>query len=282
VSTRVSEALSQLRGALWWIVPLALVVALLGWETDFGHALRRSPAPLAAHPGGPVTASMLPDFEISGGLASRTQTIDRPLFTPTRRPAPPAVIAAPKSAMQRGQFALTGTFMIDGQNAAILREINGGRSRRVLQGDTINGLTVATVGADRVRLTQGDESEELLLRVATNPKATVQPVAAVAPQTTTAVAAPGSAQAMREAAIAAEVPPPAPVAVPRTEQDVRRDLRRQVRQAASAYSQAAELTGQPPEGENPNMLPPPNLPPGMTWDPRTDPYRNRWPAAPKK
>ena len=42
----------------------------------------------------------------------------------------------------------------------------------MLQGETINGLTVAEVKPDRVRLALGDESEELILKVQTNPKPT--------------------------------------------------------------------------------------------------------------
>ncbi len=66
--------------------------------------------------------------------------------------------------MQRGQFALTGTTLIDGKSTAFLRETAGGKSRRVHQGETINGMTVAEVKPDRVRLTLGDESEDLVLQ----------------------------------------------------------------------------------------------------------------------
>ncbi|MCC7215787.1 MAG: hypothetical protein IT517_03380, partial [Burkholderiales bacterium] len=42
-------------------------------------------------------------------------------------------------------------------------------------GDTINGVTVADVRADRVKLVMGDESEELVLKVASGPRTTIQP-----------------------------------------------------------------------------------------------------------
>ena len=82
-----------------------------------------------------------------------------------------AVAEAAKPRMQRGQFALTGTMVVDGKSTAFLREVAGGKSRRVQQGETINGMLVAEVKPDRVRLTLGDESEELVLKVATNPQA---------------------------------------------------------------------------------------------------------------
>ena len=81
--------------------------------------------------------------------------------------------------MQRGQFALTGTLVIDGKSTAYLRELQGNKSRRVLAGDKVNGMVVAEVRPDRVRLTMGDESEDLLLKVGTNPRPTAQPAAPV-------------------------------------------------------------------------------------------------------
>ena len=87
--------------------------------------------------------------------------------------------------------------VIGGKNTAFLRETAaGGKSRRVLQGDTVNGILVADVKPDRVRLALGDESEELVLRVVTNPRPTVQPAApaaAAAPATPPAPVAPAPA-----------------------------------------------------------------------------------------
>ena len=97
----------------------------------------------------PLTVELLPEFTIAGGVEARRETVDRTLFNPTRRPAPASVVEAQKPRMQRGQFALTGTLVIDGKSTAFLREVNGGKSRRVQQGETINGLTVAEVKPDR-------------------------------------------------------------------------------------------------------------------------------------
>ena len=73
---------------------------------------------------------------------------------------------------------LTGTLIIDGKATAFLRENAGGKSRRVAQGEQINGMLVAEVKPDRVKLTLGDEAEDLVLKVAIGPKTTTQPVAA--------------------------------------------------------------------------------------------------------
>lgn len=173
----------RFRAALWWLVPLAAAAVLIGWETQWGRVLRTLPPPEKAIAPKSVTTSLLPEYAIAGGLAARTDTVQRTLFNPTRRPAPPAAADAAKTRMQRGQFTLTGTTVVDGKSTAFLRETAGGKSRRVLQGEAVNGLVVAEVRADRVKLALGDESEELILKVATNPRPTVPPpvVAGAAP-----------------------------------------------------------------------------------------------------
>jgi hypothetical protein len=107
--------------------------------------------------------------------------VNRTLFNPTRRPAPLLAAEAAKAKMQRGLYALTGTTLAGDRSLAFLRELNGGKPRTVKQGETISGMLVAEVKSDRVKLTLGDESEELVLKVSTNPRPTPQPVAA-APQ----------------------------------------------------------------------------------------------------
>jgi len=182
----------RVRAALWWLVPLAVLAVLIGWEAGWGGAIRKAPPPQSPATPKPVALALMPEYSIAGGVAARTETVARTLFNPTRRPAA-SVADSSKARMQRGQFALTGTTMVDGKSTAFLRETAGGKSRRVQQGEVINGLTVAEVKADRVRLALGDESEELVLRVATNPRPTAQPAAPV-PIPAGAAPPPGAAQ----------------------------------------------------------------------------------------
>ena len=199
----VNKLTMQLRAALWWLLPLAALAALIGWETEWGRAVdTRPPAPEAIEPK-PVAVALLPEYAIDGGVAARTETVQRTLFNPTRRPAPSPAQAG-TARMQRGQFALTGTTVVDGKSTAFLREVSGNKSRRVHAGETINGLLVADVKADRVRLTLGDESEELMLKVATNPRPTVAPVAAGATPMLPVAAAPAGTAAPAQAAAAAQ------------------------------------------------------------------------------
>jgi hypothetical protein len=175
---------ARLKAWVVWALPFALIAVLVAWETDWGHGLKRVPALDAGVTTQPVTIALLPEYAIGGGIESRRETIERTLFNPTRRPAPPQTVTAATPKLQTGQFVLTGTTVIDQKATALLREVNGGRSRRVQQGETINGMLVAEVRSDHVKLTVGPDAELLTLKVAVGPKTTIQPQVAVAPPPT--------------------------------------------------------------------------------------------------
>lgn len=189
-----------LRRVVLWTAPAALLAGLVAWQT-LGPAIAGTPEGAAPAPAAPqpMTLALLPEYQPAAVAPLGNDVVERTLFNPTRRPAPTAVAAAEsaKPKIQRGQFALLGTMMVDGKVTAFLREVQGGKPRRVLQGETINGMMVAEIKTDRMRLTVGDESEDLLLKVATGPKTTIQPVlpgAGSGPITATAVPAiPGAA-----------------------------------------------------------------------------------------
>jgi hypothetical protein len=216
----MSAAMSRWRSRLWWLLPALAIGVLLGIELGWGRQVHRLPEPPPALEARQVTPALLPEYKIEGGLAGRVETVNRTLFNPTRRPAPTAVVDAGKSQMQRGQFVLTGTSLAGERSIAFLKEIAGGKSRTVGQGEQLNGMLVAEVRSDRVRLTLGDDSEELVLKIAAGPKTTVNPTPpAASPAPSPQTAAPSAAQPepaqlleqrrrAARAATAAEVAPP--------------------------------------------------------------------------
>jgi hypothetical protein len=247
---------------LAWIAAFAAVLGLIGWQTDWGRQLRRAPVVPEAAPPAPVAVALLPDYRIEGGLEARQQTVERPVFVPTRRPAPPPLPVAQEAAkprMQKGQFVLTGTAVVDQKSIAFLREAAGGKSRSVRVGETVNGLTVADVKPDRVRLTLGDESEDLVLAVAKGPRTTVQPAVAAG--------APAGGQPGGVAAGGVPVPgaapgaatPGQPAANAPSAADAEASLleRRRAARAAQAAAEAAARAGQGQSAPTPTVLPTP-------------------------
>jgi hypothetical protein len=176
----MSRAMDRWRSRLWWLVPVLALGVLLGIELGWGRQVHRLPEPGPALEARPVTPALLPEYRIDGGLAGRAETVSRTLFNPTRRPAPTVVADAGRPQMQRGQFVLTGTSLAGERSIAFLKEVAGGKSRTVRQGEQINGMLVTEVKSDRVRLTLGGDSEELVLKVAAGPRTTAGPTPPVA------------------------------------------------------------------------------------------------------
>lgn len=250
----MTDLSARIHSALWWLVPLVALAAIIGWETRWGSAFEWRPAPAEPIAPKPVVSSLLPEYAIVGGTGPSTEMVQRTLFNPTRRPAP-AALESGAGRLQRGQFALTGTLIIDGKSTAYLREVAGNKPRRVLAGDKINGMLVAEVKPDRVKLTLGDESEELLLKIASNPRPTAPPPGAPP--------APG-------APTTAGVAPPAPaaqVAAPAAAPQATPTLAERRRAARAA---AAEAAGTPPGGAAP-----PNAATPATTNPLEQVYRER-------
>ena len=156
-------------------MPTLLFGLLVGWEIDWGRQVVRVPfVPPPLDPK-PVTPLLLPEYAIEGGLVANGETVSRTLFNATRRPAPALAGEGGPYSLKPGQFLLLGTALGGEHNMAFLKEVAGGKSRTVREGDKINGMLVAAVTAERVKLTLGDESEELVLKVAKGPKTTLAP-----------------------------------------------------------------------------------------------------------
>jgi hypothetical protein len=185
---------------LLWLVPVAALALLVGWETDWGRQIVRVPsAPRPVEPK-PIVASALPDYQIEGGLAAHSETVQRTLFNATRRPAPALAADDGPRQIVHGAFQLMGTTVTGDHNVAFLKEVGNGKTRVVRQGDEINGMKVALVTPDRVKFTAGDDSEDLILKVAPGPKTTLvaaPPPPGGRPTSATAAAAARNGQVTR-------------------------------------------------------------------------------------
>lgn len=111
---------------------------------------------------------MLPPFTLAAADQFASETAARPLFTPTRRPAPPA--ATVQATMRKGQFVLTGITVSAEASFAFLKEVSSGKTRSVRKGAEVNGLRVDAVEPRRVVLRQGEETEDLMLAIQVPPR----------------------------------------------------------------------------------------------------------------
>lgn len=162
--------------ALWAGAAVTLAL-LIGIEYHLGSD-EPSDAPRA--PAKVADARMLPPFSLPAAEQVAPETAERPLFTPTRRQAPPA--ATVQATMRKGQFVLTGVTVSQEASFAFLREVASGKTKSVRMGAEVNGLRVEAVEARRVVLRQGEETEDLLLAIQSPPKsATPPPGAGAAP-----------------------------------------------------------------------------------------------------
>lgn len=191
----------RLRAWLWWLIPFAAFALLLGIETDWGRGIDRLPGPAPTIEPKPIVAALLPEYRVEGGLDAHKETVSRTLFNPTRRPAPTPAVEAARVTMPKGKFVLMGTAVAGERHIAFLKEVAGGKSRVVKQGEQVNGVLVAIVSADRVKFTLGDDSEELVLKAAPGPKTTTQPAPPAPPTAPAAGAPPGGMASLPGAAV---------------------------------------------------------------------------------
>ncbi len=117
----------------------AMLLAVWPWLPRGAHPGRPAPAP--RRPEAPVLASLPP-------LAAFSETTARPLFTPTRRPAPTAQRPGPVAIESR--YRLQGLVIAGTARRALVAEFAGGRRFEVGEGDTIDGWTVARISPDAI------------------------------------------------------------------------------------------------------------------------------------
>ncbi|HET7728894.1 MAG TPA: hypothetical protein VFK48_02565 [Usitatibacter sp.] len=147
------------------IAALALVTvglaALLAIQVGL---IARAPVDEPAKRATPAEARLLPPVPAVTAEQAYAETATRPLFVPTRRPAPElAVAAAP--AFRRGQFTLQGVIIVGDNRTALLREKSTGRIHRVETGREVNGVKVIKIDPQAVTMGVGDEREAVPLVV---------------------------------------------------------------------------------------------------------------------
>lgn len=132
-----------------------------------------SPATRAASspaPSGSPTVAVAPGLVLPG-LASMSQTRDRPLFAPSRRPPPPPPEVAeaepepdrPQAPPEPPPFDLAGIVVGGESGFALLRNHETEKIEHAKRGDVLAGWTVSEIGQRHVVVSRDDRTVRLAL-----------------------------------------------------------------------------------------------------------------------
>ncbi|CAH1386505.1 conserved hypothetical protein [Candidatus Nitrotoga sp. M5] len=215
--------------SILWLALIMFLIWTIGTELGWGNrdniALPQSKPQKAR----PVVVPLQPEFALLPLDQYYTEILTRPLFVPTRRPLPPELvsslqqqqsssepIAPPKPTMRKGQFILDGIIITKDKKIALLREVATRKMVRVELGQEINGMQIEKLDRDKITFKQGDEYEEIILKI----KAASPPAGQYG--NTGRVAPPASAETVPGAPIAA---PTSNAGDPRSVFERRRALR---------------------------------------------------------
>ena len=107
----VAQQLLQRHGLTAVIGALVIgLLAAIGYETGWGSGLRPTPALARSEAAKTADTSLLPTFGLPAIDVAFKETVERPLFLPTRRPVPVAT-GSTAPAMVKGRFRLAGTVL---------------------------------------------------------------------------------------------------------------------------------------------------------------------------
>jgi len=143
----------------------AVLLVAIGLEVGFGTGLQSALSTASPKKAASSEAKLLPPVIATAPEQAYPETAARPLFTPTRRPAPEAASTA-QTAFKRDQFTLQGVIVVGDNRVAMLREKASGRIHRVELGGEVNGVKVVEIQPEVVTLGSGSEREQLSLMVA--------------------------------------------------------------------------------------------------------------------
>ena len=176
------------------LVMTLLLIWTIGTELGWGDRVNvplPQPKPQKIRP---AVLPLQPEFALLSLNHSYTEILARPLFVSSRRPLPPKFVPRqgsassvsthrlpppppplpvpvepPKPTMRKGQFILDGIIITKDKNIALLREVATRKMVRVELGQEINGMQIEKLERDKITFKQGDEHEELVLKIKTGP-----------------------------------------------------------------------------------------------------------------
>lgn len=170
MAARFVPASPWTRAAAASCVAAAALVTYQLWRSD--------PLPDAAPPPAPAEQAAQPDSATESGDGSSAgfelppaedfaEVTERPLFSRSRRPAPPEAGQAGEATAANdaaaGRIALNGVLLIGSRKVALLRFDNDPKVMHVGEGQEAGGWLIKKIAADRVVVRRGQQESEILL-----------------------------------------------------------------------------------------------------------------------
>ncbi len=148
-------------------LPAALLAACVGlvWTVYQEMAANSRPRPIAAPAGGSSVAALPAPLEFTmAALEDFEETIDRPLFSASRRPpaAAPGVAAGPVPVEQL-ELVLKGVIISTNGQIAILSDTVSNTTVTLGQGKTYRGWTLAEILPERVVFRRAGQKQQFAL-----------------------------------------------------------------------------------------------------------------------
>ena len=155
-------------------LPVALLAACIGlvWVVYQEMAANSRPRPIAMTTGGSSVAPLPAPAEFAmTRLEDFEATIDRPLFSASRRPpdAAPAATAV-AVAVERLELVLKGVIVSASGQIAILSDKASGATMTLGQGKLYRGWTLAEIAPDRVVFRRAEHEQRFRLNFDVAPK----------------------------------------------------------------------------------------------------------------
>jgi hypothetical protein len=194
----------------YWLTALivAIIIVVVGvfaWETGWGRYLSPDIPKFDGAPRKADNIAILPPFTMPPIDPTYKETVERPLFSQTRRPNPPATAVAAAPVMEKGRYRLSGTSVGPELSTAFLVDIKSGKTWRAIKGSVVDptgsqGVKLDSVETTQVVLKLGEETE--VLSLITSKSAAIPPSIPGAPQN----AVPGGAPAQVAPTVSANPP----------------------------------------------------------------------------
>ncbi len=146
-----------------WVLPTALLAlcAGLGWLVYQGLQAAPPPGPVAAAGGAPPLDA-LPEETVfvMPPEQSFAAILERPLFSPTRRP-PPEGIASVAGPVPTLKIDVVGIVISEQEQFALILTENSKEIVRLIVGDEFQGWTLEDIEPERVTFRRGEIEEQI-------------------------------------------------------------------------------------------------------------------------